>query len=1122
MKKEISNREKKDKVLSAQTKSPEEDYPAAEKILERVQFIGDNYSFVQKEIQDLLVRAKESEGMVLSYKEQIQKLKAKANDNQSYTRGVIDECQSLKTIVFTLESQLEKALASNKNLVNIELEIRRQLNLQLKKFEVAKNKSNKIEQENEKIKTLLNDSSQRAEYLKGNLFQLKNRWVKEKKKWGNSEKHLKRKWEEVHNSLKAKIDELSNSYEKIEVENNTLRKDLESEKSGNLHLKSVLAARKVVLDQKDESIQNLEVEIKKLISSRDEIIRSRSRESLRKIEKLQDACIHFRKELSKKSSNFDQLEKKYNLLKHEHKTEPEIRAKRLGQDLEVLQRQLAKKEKSIESLSRYELLQETHIAKIKNLETEKVELQTSCKSLEERLSETRRELSELSWELENSKRQRVQDVASITKIRRDLEAQEQKNILLLNSIDLNKKEFETNKETIVAELYEANLANKRLSLENEHLSEVKLNQKNEIENLLDSIVLIKKENEALSSEQSEKIEKLKGKSIIFAEQLANETKLSNIEDQRKISELQKKIKSAEIIINKNEKEKSILDERFLSLSQKYENETALFEESEFDNREAIRMLERSNAALRSSLEKEILKTNDLGAKIDELVGSKLLAVETLQSQLFEEREASQDAREVLKKQIDSLKLELNYEKSELSCRNEKLNSTLESERREFFKSIEGIRDQSEERQSQLVKKYSDEIENLKNENDKLQKEIVEVQRARDSEKLKLQLEQQASRGQLEEKHNNKEAAILEKFAEEKEHLISERALLKESLEKKIFCLKEEFLAERASIEKFWRDDKEKALELHKKQQEQVTNKNLQTVEELEAKYRNEKSDFESKISQLKEELFVSERSASIARVSEKEKLEKIHSDEIESLQQEFMKKVSEARAVANQEKLRFDSQLEAEKNKFEVRLAVELEKENSKKSDEIERIVSQYKAENENLKLKTEEQNKRITDLEEIKRFDDGYEQSLKIMENEMVDKRRELKLRESQISGYSRIVDEQKFKLRQFADELAGEVKSLQVLNPMRNFLNLTKKELQELELLLSKTPALAAERKPLEENFEKLVSQRNQFQKTLDESQVLLVEKAKKVREICRRAVLIPLPPLPPTEDNDSSASV
>ncbi|MEO0337434.1 MAG: hypothetical protein AAF202_13650, partial [Pseudomonadota bacterium] len=122
------------------------------------------------------------------------------------------------------------------------------------------------------------------------------------------------------------------------------------------------------------------------------------------------------------------------------------------------------------------------------------------------------------------------------------------------------------------------------------------------------------------------------------------------------------------------------------------------------------------------------------------------------------------------------------------------------------------------------------------------------------------------------------------------------------------------------------------------------------------------------------------------------------------------------------------------------------------------------------------------------------------------------LKSRESQMSQFTKQLDDQKVELKKFAKRLAYEMKTSKAFHPLRSLLKLTEAEISKLEVKLSRTAPLAVERASLQEQFEKLVHQRDMIKKSIAQSEIEIEKQATEVVALTQRSVLVPLPPLPP----------
>lgn len=124
------------------------------------------------------------------------------------------------------------------------------------------------------------------------------------------------------------------------------------------------------------------------------------------------------------------------------------------------------------------------------------------------------------------------------------------------------------------------------------------------------------------------------------------------------------------------------------------------------------------------------------------------------------------------------------------------------------------------------------------------------------------------------------------------------------------------------------------------------------------------------------------------------------------------------------------------------------------------------------------------------------------------------IKSRENQLKAYSRSLDKEKQDLRKKVEEFVGEMKSSVALNPLKQYLHITEKEISKVEIDLGKLSYLSRERPQLEEILERLIRQRDSVKSMLEDLEGQMQRKLKNIHTIFDRSLLMPPPPLPPSD--------
>jgi hypothetical protein len=123
-----------------------------------------------------------------------------------------------------------------------------------------------------------------------------------------------------------------------------------------------------------------------------------------------------------------------------------------------------------------------------------------------------------------------------------------------------------------------------------------------------------------------------------------------------------------------------------------------------------------------------------------------------------------------------------------------------------------------------------------------------------------------------------------------------------------------------------------------------------------------------------------------------------------------------------------------------------------------------------------------------------------------------QLNIRDQQLRYYAEALTREKAALLKAAQQLAHEIRTAGLIHPLKDYLTLTEVEISKLELQLRKTPTLSSERIPLETCFTQMIQQREFLRNLMNETQMALEAKAKKVIQIAGNGKLAPVPPPPP----------
>lgn len=137
----------------------------------------------------------------------------------------------------------------------------------------------------------------------------------------------------------------------------------------------------------------------------------------------------------------------------------------------------------------------------------------------------------------------------------------------------------------------------------------------------------------------------------------------------------------------------------------------------------------------------------------------------------------------------------------------------------------------------------------------------------------------------------------------------------------------------------------------------------------------------------------------------------------------------------------------------------------------------------------------------------------------EIQDTRQKLEKREAQLQSYAMILAKEKETLAKNADHLAAELRNAQALHPLRDYLELTERELMRLDIQLKKTPVASPDRAQLEAFVDQLIEQKKFLETVIEASHQSLVEQAGTLKGMTavENTKTTGVPSLPPRADQD-----
>ncbi len=236
-----------------------------------------------------------------------------------------------------------------------------------------------------------------------------------------------------------------------------------------------------------------------------------------------------------------------------------------------------------------------------------------------------------------------------------------------------------------------------------------------------------------------------------------------------------------------------------------------------------------------------------------------------------------------------------------------------------------------------------------------------------------------------------------------------------------------------------------------------------------------------------------------------------YKDEIERLKQENMR-VSQ------------DLTRESEEKKSLRRRILEQKDELEKSFEESrQRLKESLKS----LQAKVDEKDNRIGELEasleqkimEINRENEGkmeeIESAKKEIEKglmELEQKKKAFAEKDLRLRSYCKSLDQQKTELKKQYLVLHSEIQNLRAMNPLREYLVVTDREVSRLQILLAKTPQFSEERGRLEDEVSRLIKQRDSLRDMVTSADREMERRALRLMTLVQSEELVDCPPLPP----------
>lgn len=115
----------------------------------------------------------------------------------------------------------------------------------------------------------------------------------------------------------------------------------------------------------------------------------------------------------------------------------------------------------------------------------------------------------------------------------------------------------------------------------------------------------------------------------------------------------------------------------------------------------------------------------------------------------------------------------------------------------------------------------------------------------------------------------------------------------------------------------------------------------------------------------------------------------------------------------------------------------------------------------------------------------------------------------QERLTQYAISVNQQKTKAKELSTRIAQEIQNLSQAHPLRDCLQMTEHELNQVESRLRKLPASSIERTEFEAGMNQLVEQRNFILKIIEDSERALQRQAQSLLDLSEDAALIPVPP-------------
>jgi hypothetical protein len=240
--------------------------------------------------------------------------------------------------------------------------------------------------------------------------------------------------------------------------------------------------------------------------------------------------------------------------------------------------------------------------------------------------------------------------------------------------------------------------------------------------------------------------------------------------------------------------------------------------------------------------------------------------------------------------------------------------------------------------------------------------------------------------------------------------------------------------------------------------------------------------------------------------------------------QEIVSQAEGTIAELRTEKSEVKSKLERvlERNRQRVGNLVRITKEQKRVNDELRSIMDQLRVEKtqetkqvETLRLELTAMKIELSSTSRAlqKQIDQYNDLKLHVDSNQKHGST-VLKTREKQLNYYSRSINSEKSSLRDEIMLLVDELKTASTLNPLRNYLTITEREISKVEIDLSKIPLVASDRPRMEDILTQLIRQRDAIRDMIQESEGQYHKKIRKLLSVAHSEALSPIPPLPPED--------